>query len=132
MIPVLAIKKHDRPFYGMTRTDYGYIIERHWDRERRRFVADGGELVYWLADIDEGFIEAPENWKEETEPCGHGIRDNEEMRRIIAEGEIVGFIQDGKLNITKAVEVERAWAYLGGRMIPTRTERVGGDMEKVA
>lgn len=125
MIPVIAIRKENRPFYGMTRIDYGYVIERRWSRSRKRWTADGEDRVLWLASIDEDFIEAPDTWQEDTEPCGHGIRDDEELQDIIAKGEIVGFIKDGKLTITRAIEVERAWAYLGGNMVPTKTERIG-------
>lgn len=67
--------------------------------------------VDWVADIES---ESAEGWGDafewDNEPCGHGIK-SEEIADYLKDADEIGYIQDGKLTITKRWQVPTAYGY---------------------
>jgi hypothetical protein len=95
--------KPNSPFSGANLNNYCYETE-----------LDGWP---WLADIDEDQMFEPATFEVDPDPCGQGFKDTDDMmdwlrsRSYFKEpAREVGYIEDGKLYITKLIKVETGWA----------------------
>lgn len=116
-IIVFAINTSNKPFTGMTRTDFHYITEI--------IVGENNEKIKWLADFDDDWIDEPEDFIWDDEPCGSGLS-NEEAEEFLKKGKVMGFIdEDRKFNLTGNIKVERSWGGIPGAMFVTNTKIIG-------
>lgn len=113
---VYMISKPNTPFSGATRNIFYYETE-----------VDGH---LWLADIEEDQMYEPTTFEIDPDPCGIGFKDQEHLKEYLMSehytkkpAKIVGYIEDGKLFITKKIRMETGWSGFGP-MFPTSFEYI--------
>lgn len=90
----------------------------------------------WLADIEEDQMFEPETFEVDPDPCGRGFADEKQMREWLKSrnwskmaAREVGYVEDGKLYITKQIEVESGWGGPIGAMFCTSRDYIKPNVE---